>query len=119
MAQISVRIDDTVKAQGERLFSDLGLTLSGAFNIFVRHSIRQGGIPFPVTIDTDPFYNPANMKWIEESIGQMQRGEVVKKTFAELEAMAQRRASSSPAIHGPTTPTGRGRIKRPSAKSMP
>ncbi|GMO56830.1 MAG: type II toxin-antitoxin system RelB/DinJ family antitoxin [Treponemataceae bacterium] len=89
MAQISIRIDDAVKAQGEQLFSDLGLTLSGAFNIFVRQSIRQGGIPFPVTIESDPFYNPANIKWLEESIAQMQRGEVVKKTFAELEAMAQ------------------------------
>jgi DNA-damage-inducible protein J len=89
MAQVSIRIDDGLKTQGERLFNELGLTLSGAFNVFLRQSIRQGGIPFSVTTETDPFYSAENMRWIQESIGQMQRGEVIKKTFAELEEMAK------------------------------
>ncbi|GHU32586.1 hypothetical protein FACS1894172_09500 [Spirochaetia bacterium] len=65
MAQISIRIDDTLKNEAESLFSELGLTLSGAFNIFVRQAIRQHGIPFAISTETDPFYNPANMRWIE------------------------------------------------------
>jgi hypothetical protein len=43
----------------------------------------------PVTIEPDPVYNPANMRWLKESIAQMNRGEVVQKTFEELEIMAR------------------------------
>jgi DNA-damage-inducible protein J len=88
MAQVSIRIDDTIKDAADSLFSELGLTLSAAFNIFLRQSIRQQGIPFAITIDTDPFYNPANMKWIEQSIQQMKDGQIITKTFEELQQMA-------------------------------
>ncbi|GHV54876.1 hypothetical protein AGMMS49579_16320 [Spirochaetia bacterium] len=88
MAQISIRIDDTIKDEADSLFSSLGLTLSAAFNIFLRQSIRQHGIPFAITTDTDPFYNPANMRWIEQSIQQMEDGQVITKTFEELQRMA-------------------------------
>jgi len=89
MAQVSIRMDDAIKAQADHLFTELGLSLSGAFNIFVRQALRQHGLPFPVTVDTDPFYNPANMRWIEQSIDQMRSGQKVTKTFDELERMAQ------------------------------
>ncbi|GHV86726.1 hypothetical protein AGMMS50255_0270 [Spirochaetia bacterium] len=88
MAQISIRIDDTIKNEADSLFSELGLTLSAAFNIFLRQSIRQQGIPFAITIDADPFYNPANMKWIEQSMQQMKTGQIITKTFEELQQMA-------------------------------
>jgi DNA-damage-inducible protein J len=88
MAQVSIRIDDTVKNEADSLFSTLGLTLSAAFNIFLRQSIRQQGIPFAITADTDPFYNAANMKWIEQSIRQMEDGQIITKTFEELQQMA-------------------------------
>jgi DNA-damage-inducible protein J len=88
MAQVSIRIDDTVKNEADNLFSELGLTLSAAFNIFLRQSIRQHGIPFAITTDTDPFYSQENMKWIEQSIQQMKNGQIITKTFEELEQMA-------------------------------
>ncbi|MDR2535253.1 MAG: type II toxin-antitoxin system RelB/DinJ family antitoxin [Treponema sp.] len=45
MAQISIRIDDNLKIEAEQLFNELGLTLSGAFTIFIRQSLRQGRYP--------------------------------------------------------------------------
>jgi DNA-damage-inducible protein J len=89
MAQISIRIDDTLKADADKLFGELGLSLSGAVNIFVRQAVRQRGLPFMVTAEPDPLYNPANIRWLEESIAQMKRGEVLHKTFDELESMTQ------------------------------
>jgi DNA-damage-inducible protein J len=89
MAQISIRIDDTLKADADKLFGELGLSLSGAVNIFVRQAVRQKGLPFAVTTEPDPVYNPANIRWLEESIAQMKRGEVLHKTFDELESMTQ------------------------------
>ena len=49
---VSFRIDTDVKNQADTLFSQLGLNMTTAFNIFLRQSIREGSIPFPITINT-------------------------------------------------------------------
>lgn len=48
---ISIRMDSDLKAQAEALFSELGMNLSTAFNVFVRQSLRDGGIPFEIKMD--------------------------------------------------------------------
>lgn len=48
---ISIRMDSDLKAQAEDLFSELGMNLSTAFNIFVRQSLREGGIPFEIRME--------------------------------------------------------------------
>ena len=47
-ANINIRVDSDVKTQAQRLFSDLGMDLSTAVNVFLRQSIEQGGIPFMI-----------------------------------------------------------------------
>ena len=42
-------MDSDLKAQADALFSELGMNLTTAFNIFVRQSIREGGIPFDLS----------------------------------------------------------------------
>ena len=44
-------MDSDLKAQADALFSELGMNLTTAFNIFVRQSIREGGIPFEISIN--------------------------------------------------------------------
>ena len=46
---ISIRMDEDLKDAAEELFNELGLSLSAAFNIFVRQSLRERGIPFTIT----------------------------------------------------------------------
>ena len=48
---ISIRMDTDLKAQADALFSELGMNLTTAFNIFVRQSLREGGIPFEVKLE--------------------------------------------------------------------
>lgn len=48
---ISIRMDSNLKAQAEALFSELGMNLTTAFNIFVRQSLREGGIPFEISLN--------------------------------------------------------------------
>lgn len=48
---ISIRMDSDLKAQADALFSELGMNLTTAFNIFVRQSLREGGIPFEVKLE--------------------------------------------------------------------
>jgi addiction module RelB/DinJ family antitoxin len=61
MAQVNIRIDDEIKEKAEHLFFELGLNFSTAVNIFVRQSVRQGGLPFMVTTDID-FYAVSDTK---------------------------------------------------------
>ena len=87
MAQtlVNFRIDETTKMQMEQVYSELGLTMSTALNIFVKKVIREKRIPFDVSID--PFYSESNMKAIKESIKQLEEGKVVAKTIEELKGM--------------------------------
>ena len=88
MAQVNVRIDDTLKEQGETLFAALGMSFSSAISIFVSQSVREGGLPFTVTTRTDPFYSERNMNVLRASVSDMEAGRgIVRKTMAELEAM--------------------------------
>lgn len=47
---ISIRMDAELKSQADELFAELGMNLSTAFNIFVRQSLREGGIPFEISL---------------------------------------------------------------------
>lgn len=47
----SVRMDSDVKKQCEALYSELGMNLTTAINVFLRQSIRAGGFPFEVRVD--------------------------------------------------------------------
>lgn len=47
---ISIRMDAELKSQADELFAELGMNLSTAFNIFVRQSLREGGIPFDISL---------------------------------------------------------------------
>ncbi len=44
-------MDSDVKAEADALFNELGMSLTTAINIFIRESLREGGIPFAVKID--------------------------------------------------------------------
>lgn len=45
---LTTRLDAKVKDEAERLFDDLGMTLSGAMNIFLHRALIAGGLPFEV-----------------------------------------------------------------------
>ena len=46
---ITLRIDSGIKAEAEKLFEDLGMSISTAFNIFLRQSVRMQAIPFAIS----------------------------------------------------------------------
>ena len=47
----SVRMDSEIKKQSESLFSELGMNLTTAINVFLRQSLRAGGFPFEVKLE--------------------------------------------------------------------
>lgn len=49
---INIRMDKELKEQAEILFNELGMNMTTAFNIFLRQSVREGRIPFEVSLKT-------------------------------------------------------------------
>ena len=48
---LNIRVDEEVKRKAEAIFNELGLNMSTAMNIFLRYSVRYGGIPFDLRIE--------------------------------------------------------------------
>ena len=62
MAQtlVNIRMDTELKQNMEAVCRDLGMNMTTAFNIFIRQSLRIGGIPFKIISDERGFYNKYN-----------------------------------------------------------
>lgn len=58
MANLNIRVDDTLKQQAELIFSDLGISLSAATTMFLKQVVRYNGIPFELR--ADPFFSAEN-----------------------------------------------------------
>lgn len=58
MANLNIRVDDTLKKQAETVFSDLGISLSAATTMFLKQVVRCNAIPFELR--ADPFYSSEN-----------------------------------------------------------
>ena len=63
MSQVSFRIDDQLKADGERLFKSMGMNMSVAITVFIQQSLQRGKLPFEVI--GDPFYSESNTRELE------------------------------------------------------
>jgi DNA-damage-inducible protein J len=73
---VTFRVDKELKREADRLFDDLGMSLSTAFNIFLRQSVREQRLPFEVTRRPD-----ARTKRVIENAAQD------KNVSAELESV--------------------------------
>lgn len=48
---LNIRTDKEIKEQAEQIFSDLGLNMTTAVNMFLRSTIRENGIPFDLKLE--------------------------------------------------------------------
>lgn len=49
----TMRIDPQLKDEANKVFDELGLSLSGAVTIFLKAVVREQGIPFSMNIRPD------------------------------------------------------------------
>ena len=94
MAQtnLTIRIDNSDKKAFTSVCKSMGLSVSAAYNVFTKAVIRNRKIPFEVEAqEEDDFYNPANIRHLEEQVRLEKQGKLkfITKTFEELEAMAK------------------------------
>ena len=68
---VNIQIDSELKAQAEALFAEFGMDLATAFDIFVRQCLREGRIPFEISL------HPS-------TISKQDRVEIAKSLFGIL-----------------------------------
>ena len=90
MAQstLSIRIDEKLKKDFDIMCNDFGMNISTAITIFAKKVVNERKIPFEITSNDDyGFYSEKNQAYLQKSIAELKRGDVVVKTIEELEAM--------------------------------
>jgi DNA-damage-inducible protein J len=48
---MTIRTDKEIKQQAQQIFSELGVDMSTAINVFLRQVIKYQGFPFDVTLE--------------------------------------------------------------------
>lgn len=76
MAQttLSIRMDENVKKQFDAFCSEVGMNTSVAINLFAKAVLREGKIPFEISVNDDPFYSDANKARLKKSIDALNAG---------------------------------------------
>jgi DNA-damage-inducible protein J len=69
---IQVRVDQALKAEAERLFADIGLDMPSAIRLFLKQSVLNNGIPFP--LERDPFYSSGNQAHLARAVKDLRAG---------------------------------------------
>ena len=76
MTTISAKIENEDKSSFESILTSIGLNVSTAINAFVKATIRENGLPFAMKAADDPYiYSSENMKYLKESINQIENGQ--------------------------------------------
>ncbi len=58
---INIRIDSEIKTSAQKIFSDLGLDMTTAVNLFLRQTVRMNDIPFVLTTNPDRLKRTNNL----------------------------------------------------------
>lgn len=83
MANLNIRVDDTLKQQAELIFSDLGISLSAATTMFLKQVVRYNGIPFELR--ADPIYSESNMAHLRRGMEALNSGKGTEHDIIEVE----------------------------------
>ncbi|NLI12421.1 type II toxin-antitoxin system RelB/DinJ family antitoxin [Pelotomaculum propionicicum] len=79
---LNIRVDEELKRQADAIFSELGLNMSTAINMFLRYSVRYGGIPFDLRIEKP---NAETLAAIDD----VNNNRNMSKTFTSIDALME------------------------------
>lgn len=84
---MTIRVNSDTKKEAQELFSELGLDMSTAVNMFLKASIRKEAIPFEVSRKEVPNYKTAKaIKRSSESSNMIGPFDSVEEVMAYLDA---------------------------------
>ena len=73
MMNVSVRMDNETKKEFEKFCKEVGLSISGAFNLFAKKVVREHRIPFEISTE-DPFYSEQHQAHLNVLANDMNKG---------------------------------------------
>lgn len=79
---LNIRVDTELKSKAEAIFNELGLNMSTAMNMFLRYSVRYGGIPFELRIEKPNEETQA-------AINDVNNNRDISKTFDSVGALME------------------------------
>jgi DNA-damage-inducible protein J len=79
---LNIRVDSDLKRKAEAVYSELGMSLSTAMNVFLRSSVRYGGIPFDLRLDA---YNAETLTAMDD----VNSGHGLSKTFDSVDTLME------------------------------
>lgn len=85
MAQttINIKIDEELKKEFEVFCSEVGMSMTTAFCVFAKKTVREQRIPFEIS--NDPFYSEKNMTELKRRIENIRSGKSVLKEHELIE----------------------------------
>ena len=69
VTNLNIKIDRSLKAEADRLFNEMGMSLTTAVNVFVRQAVLERAIPFRINRD---LANTGTIESIEQRRAAMQ-----------------------------------------------
>ena len=82
-SMVTFQMDETLKDEMETVCSDMGITPSAAYTIFATKVVREHRIPFEIS--ADPFYNEANLTFLQEAVNALNQGKGVEHKRIETD----------------------------------
>ncbi len=89
MVTVSLRFDEIMKRELDRMCEEMGMNLTTFFMIYARAALRERKIPFEIRANDDSFYSKSNITAIQRSEAEMRSGNVIPKSMDELEKMEE------------------------------
>ncbi len=80
---INIRMDEDLKRDFDALCSNLGLTMTAAFNVFAKTVVRQQRIPFEITMNMP---NAETQQAIDE-VQSMKNNPASGKAYTDVDQM--------------------------------
>ena len=80
---MNIRMDKTIKEQAQELFSEFGLDMTTAINMFLRQSIREQKIPFELKLNIP---NNETLEALNE-VKQMKENPSIGKAYDNVDDM--------------------------------
>lgn len=82
-ANINIRMDSDLKKQFEAFCSDMGMSMTTAFNIFAKKAVREYRIPFEIGGEAP---NAETIEAINE-VKRMKADKTIGKTYTDVDEM--------------------------------
>lgn len=57
---LNIRVDEVTRTEAEHIFQQLGLTMSGAINMFLKQVVREKAVP--LSMELDPMFTSRTVR---------------------------------------------------------